>query len=306
MNQKYHVSQILGIQSAHHSQLDFVDINIRSDQKLFIDPALIFSNTDRWCKDASATINSFFDEFYDAYRKANRDKKLNLLAHANEVNYTKLGYGNGRNGNGNTAEGLMKDFKKLDSLVKDIQSISSVVDLPVLIAGFNEDGLSDLITNVIHLNLNTYTLEMMKLFGVEPNATDTFDTWDSQTLSWVTLEKPCYKHDEQKILLTPKRIVRKKYLFSADHFLQRVILERQKEATAYKKDNGKIGYKKTKKQLKNQILKTDKNWRYTYVHNEAKSDLSLLKEYHDRLEEYYFGKGISDEMLDAFIYGQSN
>lgn len=309
-NKKLHVSSLLGIQNPRHSLFDFVDVNISGDQKLFIDPCLVSLCKDSWCKESSRIINDFFDEFYGAYKLDDYKKKYYLLSHSGEVNYTKLGYGNGRNGHGNTAEGLIRDFKPLEEFIKKIPTIGSVIDVPLLVLGFNEDGLSDMLTNIIHNQLNKYTLAQLDKYNIKPNANDTFYAWDADKSSWNLISEPCYKYtnmknEEEKLLLTPKRIVRKKYLFKADHFLKRVILEREKKATATKNSKGKSIYGVTKKELEERIEKNGENWKYDYVVDKIIKKPMLLQEYHDALDGFYINRGLSDEDLDTLIYGKN-
>lgn len=51
-------------------------------------------------------------------------------------------------------------------------------DLPLLIPYFAEDGLSDLLTNILYEQLNKFTLQQMKKYGVESNESLLFWTWD--------------------------------------------------------------------------------------------------------------------------------
>ena len=80
-----------------------------------------------------------------------------LLSHAGEQNATRLGYGNGDNGKGNTADGLLEIFQPLEQLISSIRTIGKAEDLPLLIPGFAEDGMSDLLTNILHECLNEFT-----------------------------------------------------------------------------------------------------------------------------------------------------
>lgn len=299
---KKHIAELLGYPDARHSHFDFIDINVLDDQKLFIDPCLIETINDDWCRDAASIINDFFNHFYEAYRSNDYNKKLILLSHANEVNFTKLGYGNGVNGHGNTAVGLINDFRNLEGLIARIDTISKPMDLPIMVSGFNEDGLSDMITNIIHLKLNEFTLEQLALAGKQPNSEDTFYTWDNINSVWKEVTKPCYRYEEDKILLTPKRIVRKKYLFGANQFLMRVILERAKVATAYKNEKGETRYRRSKKELRRSILKENHLWKYEYTSQKAAEDPTYLDEYHRNIPLFYFEKGMSDNNLDRLIY----
>lgn len=300
---KEHISKILNYTKSGHSQFDFVDINVLDDQKLFIDPCLISTNQDDWCKNASKVIDDFFNNFYEAYRINDKDKKTKLLSHASEINYTRLGYGNGDNGHGNTSEGLIETFSSLENLINQIPFISMAMDLPVYVPGFSEDGLSDMITNIIHKQLNDYTLEQLAIANVEPNSVDTFYTWDLVESDWKEVTYPCYRYlDKNKILLTPKRVVRKKFFFGVNQFLMRVILERAKNESAYTNEKGKIRYNTTKKALKNAIKKEDRRWRYSFTRKKSEEDPSFIKDYHDAIPSLYHEKGMSDSELDGFVY----
>lgn len=299
---KIHISNIVKVAEPCHSKFDFVDINVNDDQKLFIDPCLIDLGRDKWCKKSSETIDSYFDVFYDAYRNDDQELKEYLLEHAGEINYTKLGYGNGDNGHGHTMNGLLKTFVPLEGLVKRVDSISDVVDLPVMIKGFSEDGLSDMITNIIHKQLNDYTLKILSTYGIKANSTDTYYTWNAGKKSWFLLEEPCFKFLDKKILLTPKKIVRKNYLFSADHFLRMSILERAKNESSHIDDKGKVVYTVTKNQLVKDIDKSKKHWRYDVVHEKSIHDSTYLDDYHLTLKRHYSGMGIDDETLNIVVY----
>lgn len=63
--------------------------------------------------------------------------------------------------------GVAQYFSPLDSLLQDISTIKKAEDLAVLIPDFAEDGLSDLLTNVLHDQLNQFTSEQMKNMGLK-------------------------------------------------------------------------------------------------------------------------------------------
>ena len=164
---KYYVSDYWNKGIKGHLNYAFVDVVVNDDNLLFIDPILLETARDRWCQGANATVQSFFNAFYEAYRTKNQVKKEELLSHAGEQNVTRLGYGRGDNGKGNTKQGLLNIFSPLDSLLQDISTIKKAEDLAVLIPDFAEDGLSDLLTNVLHDQLNQFTSEQMKKYGIE-------------------------------------------------------------------------------------------------------------------------------------------
>lgn len=50
--------------------------------------------------------------------------------------------------------------------------------MTVLLPGFAEDGLSDLLTNILHLELSEYTDMQMQKWGKESNGVVEFMYWD--------------------------------------------------------------------------------------------------------------------------------
>ena len=141
---KMHVSDYFNKGIKGHFNYDFVDVIVNDDNLLFLDPILIKISNDQWSKEANLIIESFFDAFYDAYSKQNELQKVQLLSHAKEQNGTRLGYGNGDNGKGNTVDGLLEVFVSLENLMKDIPGIREVENLAVLIPNFAEDGFEPL------------------------------------------------------------------------------------------------------------------------------------------------------------------
>ena len=147
-----------------HSLYDFIDIDLDRDNKLFIDPTLIGLGSDPWSKKARECIDSFFDSLFWGFKT---DDVRDLLSHAHEQNATKLGYGhNGVNGKGKTPDGLDYSMGNIKRLVQEIPSISQCEDLPVLVEGIAEDCMSDMLTNILHKQLNEFTATQMQKYRI--------------------------------------------------------------------------------------------------------------------------------------------
>ena len=123
---KKYVSDYLNKGIKGHSNYEFVDIIVNDDNLLFIDPILLETSEDQWSKEAQASIQSFFDAFFEAYSRKDELKKRELLSHAGEQNGTHLGYGRGDNGKGNTVKGLLDIFVSLEKLIQEIPNIDIV------------------------------------------------------------------------------------------------------------------------------------------------------------------------------------
>ena len=300
---KYYVSDYWNKEVKGHLHYDFVDVVVNDDNLLFIDPLLIEIAGDEWCQEADVAIMSFFNEFYKAYREEDMVQKKALLSHAGEQNGTRFGYGRGNNGKGNTVSGLLKIFAPLEQLLPEISTMEKVEDLPLLIPNFAEDGLSDLLTNILHGQLNEFTLQQMKKYGVESNGFLPFWTWNAKEFCWEKMERPSYCVDGHELLVVPKHIVRKNYLFSTSQYFNRIILERIREEGGYMDGDKPI----PKKEIVKAKRFSGEHWQYDESISYTKKENAALNEYHYKLPHFYAENGgsMEDEKLDELIYGYS-
>lgn len=261
-----------------------------------------FYCNDAWTIKAMKHINSYFDKLFKAYSTGNRKDMRYLLSHAGEQNATRLGYGNGDNGKGNTADGLLEIFQPLEQLISSIKTIGKAEDLPLLIPGFAEDGMSDLLTNILHECLNEFTIEQMHKYSIESNGTKAFYTWDVHAGEWKMVEKSVYFVSGKELLLVPKNIVRKNYLFGVSQYFSRIILERMIDAGGYRGADGKAI---PKKEIVNSKRYSGEHWQYDEAIKYTIEDNDALDEYHRKLPGFYMehGKPMTDEELDFVIYG---
>lgn len=297
---RVHVSNYLNHGIKGHTNYEFVDVVVNDDNRLFIDPILIETANNRWCIEANAIVQSFFNKFFETYEQGDPTEKAKILAHAREQNGTRLGYGNGHNGKGNTAQGLICVFKPLEQLILDVRTMHKAEDLPVLIPGFAEDGLSDMLTNILHNHLNQFTFQELSKYGIKSNSKISFSTWNRLTDCWEKVDRPCYCVDGRELLLVPKNIVRKNYLFKTHQYFNRIILERMREEGYYTKD-GKLIPKKeivAAKRFSAPHWEYAETITYTTQHNDA------LEEYHKKLPKFYAdnGNAMRDSELDSFLY----
>lgn len=301
MRKKY-ISDLWQLKQKGHENYKFIDVAVNDDNCLFIDPCLIENWNDVWAIKAMKHINSYFDKLFHAYKTRNREDMRYLLSHAGEQNANRLGYGKGDNGRGNTAAGLLEIFQPLEELIVSVKTIQKAVDLPILIPNFAEDGMSDLLTNILHECLCEFTMEQMYKYGIRSNGEKTFFTWDMNAGEWKKIEKPVYYVNGKELLLVPKQIVRKKYLFGVNQYFTRIILERMINEGHYQDAKGKTIPKKEivkSKRYSGEHWQYDEAIKYTIRNNDA------LEEYHRKLGGFYLecGKSMTDEELDFVVYG---
>src|ERR1700737_5298667 len=74
------------------AELDFVDVDVPTDNFLFVDPFAISQRPDPWAQDAHQMIVDFFQRVVDLVRSNDRNAALEALSHLHEPNETRLGY----------------------------------------------------------------------------------------------------------------------------------------------------------------------------------------------------------------------
>lgn len=192
----------------------------------------------------------------------------------------------------------------MEILIHEIKTIGKVQDLPVFIPGFAEDGMSDLLTNILHEQLNNFTLMQMKKWGIKSNGKVTFYSWNEKTQRWQFVKKPSYLVNGKELLLVPKNIVRKNYLFGTGQYFTRIIVDRMREDGDWKDNEGKDI---PKKEVIKRLQYSSEHWLYDQVIGYSKKHNDALEEYHYRLSGFYseHGQPMDNEEIDEVIYSAS-
>jgi len=73
-------------------ELDFIDVSLTRDNRLFVDPFVLSQKVDRWSQDAHRTVTTFFQLIVNEIRAGNDQRAKQLLMHLREPNGTRLGY----------------------------------------------------------------------------------------------------------------------------------------------------------------------------------------------------------------------
>lgn len=293
---KIFVSDYLGTGFKGHHNYEFIDVFLNGDNKLFIDPCLLERAGDPWCKNAANIMKIFFDCLFEELRN-NTLNVSGLLSHAGEQNATKLGYGNGYNGKGKTAEGLWECISGLSALVHEIPTISRPQDIPVLVEGFAEDCMSDLLTNILHEPLNAFTCEQMSKWKCFSQGEKAIWTFDVSRKEWHQVIRPCWYYKDKELLLVPKWIVRPNFLFKAHQYLYSVIVER------IRRENGWDDLKKI--DIWNNFPRTSDHWEYEKVVSYSREHPDALSDYHNCMPHFYCRAHgcLTDDDLDRVVYG---
>lgn len=209
---------------------DWVDHSLQGDTALFIDPVLLLKTKHPYLMDSQNKIKEFFQNAFEKIAKVRGKGELALksveeLFRFKEPKETLLGY----TISGGAGRGLGPDFSRklrdtivdfMDMGIEDLSENLAIFNL--LVEGIGQDGISDMITNIIKKDLVKYTQHVclkenvpMKEFIVENLGYDyENDMWDSGR------EKlPLNKYDKKtSVILVPKDILRTDEIVNVEDF----------------------------------------------------------------------------------------
>jgi hypothetical protein len=202
-------SQAFGLGKSQH-ELDFVDVSLARDNRLFIDPFGIAQELDRWSQHASATVGMFFQQVVDDIRGGHEGNARQLLLNLREPNETRLGYSKDRPKGAGIGDDQAEDiFEALrtSSAVRE-GFITALEECELMIPGIGHDKISDLTTNILRGHLVDYTHAQCELHGVPIHNVPLDPIFNTDSMQWEEgyVDLPVW-HD-RPILLVPKSAVR--------------------------------------------------------------------------------------------------
>ncbi|MEO1769240.1 hypothetical protein [Candidatus Enterococcus ferrettii] len=210
--------------------VDFIDINMEGDSKLFINPILLTESID---EDISLMgpkkVDSFFERVFTLYSDGKQAEALStLFSHSKESNANHLGYSSGESkGNGASKQSLDQLFDtilKTGALAEDI--MVQPVSILVFAHDFGQDRMSDLIVSILKKEFVSYTLSEARKLGIpiEVEEISYGEYWDCDTSTWKELRDNWVKGaDGKALILTPKQIVSQKYGFSVNDYVRKAV-----------------------------------------------------------------------------------
>lgn len=212
--------------------LDFVDIDVSGDTRLFVDPHALRHVPTTWAHECVSLLQDFFEELLKAIRRRDDAAGRRLLDGLHEPNETHLGMSRGRA----RGHAIGKGFASAiwDSLSRSEAARSGLLvdleDTALMIVGIDRDLISDITTNVIREPLINYTNDMCLEYGVPLNEGINSGTlWDPHARDWISRFVRLPRAQSGKLLLVPKIIVRQRLEYDADEYYSDYVLEYLRE-----------------------------------------------------------------------------
>ena len=208
--------------------LDFVDVDVRGDARVFIDPRALRLLPSAWGDECVSLIQDFFTEVLREIRAGNDPKARQLLSALREPNETHLGLSRGRaRGRAlgrESARDVWSALKTSDAVASGL--LEDLEDSILMVEGIGSDIISDITTNIIRQPLIEYTQSVAGMYGI-PLEPDIYSgpLWDPQRAEWVEEYVSLPRTTSGKLLLVPKVIVRSRMDYDVNEYYRHYLLE---------------------------------------------------------------------------------
>lgn len=208
--------------------MHFVDVDIKGDTPVFIDPSALRRDPSPWGHECVSLIQDFFRVVIEAIQAGDNRKARILLRGLQEPNETRLGlsrgWSRGRGVGSTHADGIylaLRDSKAVKTgLLVDLE------DTLLMVETIGADLVSDIATNLIREPLIRYTQATCREYGI-PMVPDQLSgrLWDMRVGNWTDGRYVELPNPGRRLLLVPKVIVRRRMEYSKDEFLREYIFE---------------------------------------------------------------------------------
>ncbi len=299
------ISQYLKLWKSQ-SELDFVDIDIYTDLPLFIDPWAIHQCWDDFSIECNNIIIQYFSSLIQKIKNWEKQGALDMLSQLKEPSETHLGLSRGSiNGSWVWRDKAALIFQALENS-KAVKTwfLQDIEDTALLITGISNDNISDMVTNVLRLQLIKYTQIQCNLYGIKMEELPTWYYWDIWTESWQTRYEDILVVNNKKLLLVPKLYVRKNLSVNFTNYYNKEVIEYEQMfhlnnntslcrtlssweiAKPYKKDLRKYHAKKssTLKEYVYEFTKANPSVLQNFKNKLAQQNTILSNEIHDEEE----------------------
>lgn len=220
------ISEVFSLERSQPS-LEFVDVDIHGDTRLFVDPRTFLSIESDWGAECVALVQSFFDTVILRMQEGNPDAAQSLLASLTEPNETRLGLSVGRPRGRGMGEGLAESTWEALSTSRAVETgiLRDLDDTILLVEGIGYDIVSDITTNIIRGPLIEFTHDACRYYGIPMvDGVASRQLWDRQARRWDQGYISLPVSDFGPLLLVPKSIARRTTIYDSGEYFNHYIL----------------------------------------------------------------------------------
>jgi hypothetical protein len=208
--------------------LDFVDVRLETDIRVFLDPSAIKAMESPWGHGCASLLQLFFETVLKHIKAGNHDLAIKLLASLSERNEFHLGYSadesQGHAFGAESAESVWKALTKSKASASGL--LQDLEDTCLLIRGIGPDMISDATCNILRGPLIKYTQDICAYYGIPlvPQV-DSGPIWDPVAEKWDRKLLPLPVAGQYgKLVLVPKIMVRHQVTFQYSEYYNHYLL----------------------------------------------------------------------------------
>ena len=201
---------------------EYINIELETDNKMFVDPYLIYLGKDERSTICSNRIVNYFSQLLKHAIDGNDTLGHKIVKYLHENNEVRLGYSKSKpcgTGFGQNKGIIMYETIKNSNAVKS-GLVKDIFDASILIENVGFDRISDLTINIIFEELITFTNEICTKYNIptteivlnKPIWSDKMNRWISQC----KVKLPT--HNNEPIVLVPKNFANRTLAYSYKRF----------------------------------------------------------------------------------------
>ncbi len=208
--------------------LDFVDIRLDTDVRVFADPSALRTSTSFFGHECASLVQDYFELLLKRIKDGRDEEAKWMVSSLNERNEFHLGFSKARSRG--RAFGRESAEWVYDALVESRASKSGLLkdleDTALMIEGIAEDMISDAVCNIIRGPLIRYTQDMCNYYGV-PLTPDVASgpVWSPVDEKWEhSLVSLPVAGDYGHIILVPKAFVRHRLTYQSGQYYRHYLM----------------------------------------------------------------------------------
>jgi hypothetical protein len=209
-------------------QLDFVDVDVRGDSRLYIDPRALRLLPTLWGQECVSLVQDFFTSVLEAIRAGRGDYAQRLLLGLREPNETHLGLSTDVARGSALGPRLARDTYEALAASEAVERglLADLEETALMVPGVDKDRVSDITTNIIREPLIYYTQAVCEQYGIPLEVgVNSGPLWSPGQQEWFSRFERLPMTSAGKLLLVPKLIVRRQLHYNRSEYLNHYLLE---------------------------------------------------------------------------------
>lgn len=226
-HQAIHVSEYFNLDRKQPA-LDFVDVDVAGDTRLFLDPRALRLVQSPWTNECVALLQDFFHAVLQLLKEGSIERAYRLTVELREPNETHLGLSKGRPRGRALGPLLARDLVEALSQSAAARSglIADLEDTALLVPGVSTDIISDIATNIVRQPLIDYTQHACEMYGIPKEAgIVTGPRWNHRQREWHEGYAELPYAEGNHLLLVPKAVVRRRLDYDSGEYYRLYILK---------------------------------------------------------------------------------